>query len=244
MKRLIFGISGLAALVVILLALEPPRSEDAALERVERLARNTARDGHWPSISVAFVAPGEIIWAESFGAADIASGRAMTPQTPMPIGSISKVIVGLTAAVEADAGRFDLDAPLKAAWPDAPDTVAALTFRQLANHKSGLRDSVSGYDGAAYAQNTLTHPTPLKDFLESYLSPEGGLFESGTVGVTPPGAAYAYSNVGAALAALALAEGADTPFRSLSRARAGAPGSERRALGCRGSAAKHARDAL
>ncbi|MEM1237181.1 MAG: serine hydrolase domain-containing protein [Pseudomonadota bacterium] len=226
MKRLYFILRALllAFLVAgIVFYIQLPRSEEAALSRIDRLARNTTADGHWPAISIAFVAPGEILWQRSYGSADIANARPMTPETPMPIGSISKVIIGLTAAEEARADRFDLDAPLSDHWPDLPPQLGAASFRQLGNHSSGLRDSARGYDLAAYAQNTLTHPEPLRDYLENYLFEGGSHFEPDTVGVTPAGATYAYSNVGAALAADILARAANTDFAALSQRNALTP---------------------
>lgn len=168
-------------------------------------------------MSLAFVAPGRVISAESYGFADIETARAMTPATPMPIGSISKVIIGAAAAVEADAGRLDLDAPISTYWPDAPDALSGVTFRHLATHTGGIRDSEAGYEGQAYAQGTLTHPVPLGRFLTDYLTPSGAHYAAGTVGVTEPGAVHAYSNVGAALAAHILAETTGTPFALLTQ---------------------------
>ncbi|MEM9438692.1 MAG: serine hydrolase domain-containing protein [Pseudomonadota bacterium] len=220
MRRLFLILTALIAAAFLFFTLEPPRSEEAALARVERLARNTTEAGHWPALSVAYVAPGEVIWAESFGQADIATARAMTPETPMPIGSISKVIIGLAAALEAEDG-FDLDAPLADYWPSVPETVGSVTFRQLATHTGGIADTERGYEGAAYAQNTLRHPTALADYLESYLTQEGTLFEP--TAITAPGTAQVYSNVGAALAAQALAEATGTDFASLSQNRVLAP---------------------
>ncbi|MEM6727466.1 MAG: serine hydrolase domain-containing protein [Pseudomonadota bacterium] len=209
-----------AAISVYLL--EAPRSEAAALDRVERLAGNTVRDGHWPSLSVAYVAPGEVLWTQSFGLADIDAERPMTPDTVMPIGSISKVIIGLTAAVEAAAGRFDVDASLEAYWPDVPGPAASLTFRQLATHTSGLRDTDTVYEEAGYAWGTLTHPVPLKAFLISALTPGGALYSEATFGAAP-GETRQYSNIGAGLAAQALAEATGVPFEDLTRRNVLAP---------------------
>ena len=213
MRRLTLWLMMLAGLFAVTAALQVPWSEQRALERLDRLARNTVADGHFPALSVAYVAPGEVLWAQSYGMADIESGRAMTVDTPMPIGSISKVIIGLTAAVEAKAGRFDPDAALSRYWSDAPESVADLTFKELATHTSGLRDTDRGYEEAAYAQGVLTHPTALEPFLLSYLAPEGALFEEAAFG---EGSAYEYSNVGAALAALALEKAQGTDFATLS----------------------------
>ncbi|MEO1796548.1 MAG: serine hydrolase domain-containing protein [Pseudomonadota bacterium] len=213
MRRVVRSLLIVVLLLLGLWVVEAPRSEEAALERVARLAENAVRDGHFPSLSVAWVAPGEVIWAESCGLADAADGRAMTPSTPMPIGSISKVLIGQAAAQEAVAGRFDLDAPLGTYWADAPPTVAQMTFRALATHTSGLRDTEAGYEEAAYHFGALTHPVALEDFLTAYLTPGGALYSGD---VLPEPGAHGYSNVGAALAAHALSQATGTPFDELS----------------------------
>ena len=213
MKRRAVWLILLVGVLAVAAALQIPWSEERALKRIDRIAKNTVEDGHWPSISLAYVAPGEVLWAQSYGMADIDGGRAMTADTPMPIGSISKVIIGLTAAIEAQAGRFDPNAPLSSYWPDAPGSVADLTFTQLATHTSGLRDTDRGYEEAAYAQGVLTHPTALEPFLLTYLEPEGALFDGAAFG---EGGEYEYSNVGAAIAALALEKAQGTDFATLS----------------------------
>ncbi|MBX9884275.1 MAG: beta-lactamase family protein [Novosphingobium sp.] len=78
------------------------------------------------------------------GTADQLSGRAVTPDDPVRIASISKLVTALGVMRLVDAGVLDLDRdiadylgwPLRhPAFPDRP-----ITLRQLLSHRSGLTD--------------------------------------------------------------------------------------------------------
>lgn len=78
------------------------------------------------------------------GAAGEAEALAFTPQTPMPMASLSKMAVALTAQRLAATRRIDLDADIRQrfspalvhpAYPDSP-----ICLRHLLMHVSGLRD--------------------------------------------------------------------------------------------------------
>jgi CubicO group peptidase (beta-lactamase class C family) len=50
-----------------------------------------------PGVSIAFFDNGQIVWAESYGVADVKTGRPVTPETLFQAGSISKPIAALGA---------------------------------------------------------------------------------------------------------------------------------------------------
>ncbi len=92
------------------------------------------------------------VTARAEGAAELAPDgsirRPLTPETPVRIASISKVVVALAILRLADAGRLDLDADASRALgrplrnPAHPHT--PVTIRQLLRHESSLSDS-GGY---------------------------------------------------------------------------------------------------
>jgi len=92
---------------------------------------------------VAFTRGGES-GAFAEGIADPRSGRAITPDDPARIASISKTIVAIGVMKLVEAGRVDLDGDVSArlgwplrnpAFPDRP-----ITLRQLLSHTSSIRD--------------------------------------------------------------------------------------------------------
>ncbi|MEL6702425.1 MAG: hypothetical protein AAFO58_12230, partial [Pseudomonadota bacterium] len=83
LKTLLLGLIALLATTAVMIAalvwLETPKDREAALARIDRMATRMTEAGHWPAVSLAAVAPGEVIWLKSYGMADIATDRAMTP---------------------------------------------------------------------------------------------------------------------------------------------------------------------
>jgi CubicO group peptidase (beta-lactamase class C family) len=97
---------------------------------------------------VAFDRDGEIgSFAE--GLADPAAGRAVTPDDPVRIASISKLVVAVGVMKLVEEGRLDLDADVSRwlGWslrnPSFPDR--PITLRQLLSHTSSVRDFEDQY---------------------------------------------------------------------------------------------------
>ena len=65
-----------------------------------------------PGMAVVIVKGDQIVYSKSYGRAD-PSGRPMTPQTPIIIGSITKPITALAVMQLVEAGKVELDAPVQ-----------------------------------------------------------------------------------------------------------------------------------
>jgi Beta-lactamase len=63
-----------------------------------------------PSVAVAVVADGAILWEEAFGFEDVASRRRATPHSRYAIGSVSKPFTATVIMVLAERGEIDLSA--------------------------------------------------------------------------------------------------------------------------------------
>lgn len=83
------------------------------------------------------------------GLADRRAGRAITPDDPMRVASVSKMVTALTVLRLVEQGKLDLDAdvatwlgwPLRnPAFPDRP-----ITLRQLLSHTGSVRDEGENY---------------------------------------------------------------------------------------------------
>ena len=211
--------------VAAYLALRAPTDHDARIALVQDLAERGVSRGYWPGLMWAEVAPGRIVTSGAVGFADIAAGRPMTTETTMPIGSISKVIVGLSAAQAIRDGALDPHAPLTSYLTvpvDAPDGQSR-TFAHLATHTAGIIDTDAGYEEQGYHFGSTAHPILLKEFLAGYLGREGELYSAANFGPWAPGSRYEYSNVGAALAAQAVEDATGTAFADYSRGVVAAP---------------------
>ena len=94
-----------------------------------------------PGIALGIVQEGEIAHLQGFGAAD-SSGRAVTPQTPFYIGSLTKSFTALAVMQLVEAGKIDLDAPVQTYLPwfelADKDASAKITVRNLLNQTSGM----------------------------------------------------------------------------------------------------------
>lgn len=99
-------------------------------------------------VAVAFNATGEAgHWAE--GTADPSTGRRVTPEDPVRIASVSKLVVAIGVMKLAEQGALDLDEDVSRYldWPlrnpnflDQP-----ISLRMLMSHTSGLRDGDDAY---------------------------------------------------------------------------------------------------
>lgn len=100
-------------------------------------------DNSIPSISVAVVRRGEIIWEEGFGLADRENRIPATPQTMYYMASISKLITATSVMMLRERNKLNLDHPVNDYLGTAsltsplwnPDQA---TVKRLATHTSGL----------------------------------------------------------------------------------------------------------
>ena len=151
-------------------ALKP---SDAAVE-TRAMLEAFVEDAKVPGMSVAIAVNGNIVFSEAFGMADIESGMLATPQTRFRIASISKSLTGTAAALLAERGELDLEAPISTYLPDYPAVGQSITPMQLATHMSGIRH----YKSREEIGSTHHYPT-LQSALEIFAE-DDLLFEPGT----------------------------------------------------------------
>lgn len=94
-----------------------------------------------PGMTLGVVEDGQIVHLQGFGVAD-SSGRAVTPQTPFYIGSVTKSFTALAVMQLVEAGKIVLDAPVQIYLPwfelADKDASAKITVRNLLNQTSGI----------------------------------------------------------------------------------------------------------
>jgi CubicO group peptidase (beta-lactamase class C family) len=157
-----------------------PAPESLARE-LSGLVRAAQAEWPAPSISAAVAHKGEIVWGETLGVADAASGEEATPDHQYRIGSITKTFTAVAIMQLRDAGKLDLEDPLDMHVPGAPHRP---TIRRLLSHSSGLQREPPGdvWETMRFAVGD--------EFLESVAEAEQ---------VLAPGAHFHYSNLAFAL---------------------------------------------
>ncbi|MER6280212.1 serine hydrolase domain-containing protein [Streptomyces sp900105245] len=106
------------------------RQLDTSVERV-------VREANVPGVTVGIWTPGQPDYVRSFGVADKASGRKMTPDLFMRIGSETKTFTVTALLQLADQGKVGLDDPI-GRYVDGVPNGDRITLRQLAGMRSGL----------------------------------------------------------------------------------------------------------
>ncbi|MGE0045325.1 MAG: serine hydrolase domain-containing protein [Hyphomonadaceae bacterium] len=161
------------------------------------------RDGG-PGVMAAVMRDGEMLWSGAAGLADLESGRALSEDTPMRIGSVSKTITATIALRLAERGLLDLEGDVRTLVPEltAP-TAGAITPRLLAAHLAGVRH----YDFANYldANNVYYYPA-LSDALAR---------TAGDPLAHQPGEAFLYSSLGYNILGVAAERAANASFGEL-----------------------------
>lgn len=192
-------------------------------------------------MAVAVFDADSIQFAEAFGWADREAHSPYTVETVQPVASVSKTLIGYSLVRAAELGHLNLDEPVASylpfdfCHPRHPEI--PITFRHLATHTAGIKDT-DYYDrsyvfahpipplqeelgfglmrvfvGQAIERYNANQQMPVESFLARLYSPEGEWYERGNFTRDRPGKDALYSNMGAALAALALERAVGVPYR-------------------------------
>jgi CubicO group peptidase (beta-lactamase class C family) len=116
--------------------------DPAYARRVERARTSVAAmldERRIPGLAVAVAVGGRIAWSEGVGYADRERGVPACADTQFRIQSVSKPITAAAMARLVESGALDLDAPIRTWVPDLPQPLGAVTPRQLASHRAGVR---------------------------------------------------------------------------------------------------------
>ena len=124
-----------------------------------------------PGMTMAVVRDGEVVYLGAAGYRDAEAKLPATVQTPYYIASSTKSFTGMAAAVLAEQGRLDLDAPITRYLPELrlpPPLVAdSVTMRRLLTHTISFvnrpvvwRTAYSGQHSPELLVALLAHSTP------------------------------------------------------------------------------------
>ena len=166
-----------AATLAIAAAAAVPFAQAPGFSAVRSLITARLQTESIPSVAVAVVRDGRIIWEEAFGFADQERRILATPRTPYYVASITKTFTGAALTLLAERGRLDLDRPVNSYLGRAKVhsplwNASEATVRRMANHMAGLttydRDCRSGQRDCSMEATIeryaiLVHP-PGRDF--------------------------------------------------------------------------------
>jgi serine beta-lactamase-like protein LACTB len=116
-----------------------PTGVQHAIDRSRALIGAKQIEHRFPGIAAAVAVGGRIVWSEGFGWSDLEQRVPASPLTRFRLGSVSKVFCAVAAAVLAERGTLNLDAPIQRYVADFPVKPWPITARQLAGHQAGIR---------------------------------------------------------------------------------------------------------
>lgn len=162
----------------------------------------------YPSLSVAVVRDGEIVYLNALGLEDISEKKKATSQTQYNVASVTKVFTASLVVMLHERGVLDLDQPVVKYLPGdvsistTPEVGAKITLRQLASHTSGLPRGVPGRVQSVDGWYELEPQRLYRHLADVEMESD-------------PGTEELYSNLGFGLLGHALERAADKPFDQL-----------------------------
>jgi CubicO group peptidase (beta-lactamase class C family) len=115
-------------------------------ERIDNYITEQMNELDIPGVAIGIVRGDEIVYVQGYGVADN-EGRAMTPDTPFLIASLSKSFTAVGVMQLVEDGKIDLDAPVQTylPWFQVADKNAssAITVRHLLHQSSGFDERES-----------------------------------------------------------------------------------------------------
>ncbi|HZG68401.1 MAG TPA: serine hydrolase domain-containing protein, partial [Herpetosiphonaceae bacterium] len=117
------------------------RTSAPYVANIDAFVRDQVERHGIPGLSLALVDGDQIVHLGGYGKAD-QTGRAVTPQTPFVVASVSKPMTALAVMQLVEAGTVELDAPVQRYLPTFrvadPVASAQITVRHLFQHTSGI----------------------------------------------------------------------------------------------------------
>jgi len=109
---------------------------------IDRYVRTYLAETGLPGATVTVTKGNRTLYAAGYG--HTADGARMTKRTPVPIASMSKSFTALAVLQLVEAGKVDLDRPVRRYLPEfrmADPRAARITVRQVLDQTSGMADS-------------------------------------------------------------------------------------------------------
>lgn len=168
---------------------------------IDSMAERLLISTHAPSLSVAVVENGTVVFTRGYGTASLAQGRRADTKTRYVIGSISKQFTAAAVMKLVEAGRIGLDDSVATWFPDLTEA-NAVTVRELLTHTSGYHD----YFPLDYVRSELLVPRSPVEIVERYARLPLDF---------PSGTNWSYTNTGYMLLAQIVERASGRPYCSV-----------------------------
>jgi CubicO group peptidase (beta-lactamase class C family) len=116
----------------------PPAPPPPAGETLDRYLHYHFKPGH-PGAVVLVAKDGEVRYTRAIGSADVEKKTPLTPQSILPIGSVTKQFTATAILLLAERGELNLDDTIHRFLPAFPHG-DRITLRHLLTHTSGIKD--------------------------------------------------------------------------------------------------------
>lgn len=200
-----------------------------AKDSLRRQFSELQKQGYFNGVGVAISDTSGTLYSKGFGFQDIQDKSAYTLQTIQTIGSVSKTFIGLALLKAQELGKLHLDDDASNYLPFTlrnPNYLQdKISIRDIATHTSGINDTdaylqhnyiLYGNEKGKYNGDEHMNPPSaaiaMADFLKEVLVKGGKFYSNDVWGNYAPGSKYAYSNFGAATAALIIKKATGLPY--------------------------------
>lgn len=197
--------------------------------------REANKEGELVGFSVAITHKDKVLYNEGFGFSDEKNNKKYLTNTIQNIGSVSKTFLGISLLKAQELGKLNLDdsinkyLPFKVVNPNFPNT--PITIRQLATHSSSINDYENNYLRAFILEKDkldedevpFSHfqkpdkRISLLEFLEACFSKSGKWYTDKMFSKNKPGSVFQYTNFGADLCGLIIAEAVGMPYKEFTK---------------------------
>jgi CubicO group peptidase (beta-lactamase class C family) len=184
--------------------------ENPDLLAIRKDVSELVASGEIPSMAIAVVSRGRVVWNEAVGFADRASGRLATPRTAYLVGSMSKSIMATGTLTLVERGLVGLDDPVA---PALARRGLAIREYETNGRPIRLRDLLDMRAGLPHGWMTLPRAGPPDS------AAAARYFGLMARSVFPPGEVYHYSNFSLSVPAAVIEGLTDTPFADYTRRR-------------------------
>jgi CubicO group peptidase (beta-lactamase class C family) len=171
-----------------------------------------------PGFAITIIKDNQIQFEKGFGFANKETKSLFTPETIIPIGSVSKTFIGFSVMKAIDLGYFTMETdintilPFKIVNPHQPNKI--VTIKSLVTHTSGLIDDEKNY---IQAYNEGKKPNlELSQFVKEYYLPNGKFYAKTNFDKSEK-STYSYSNIASALTAYLIEIKANMPFADFTK---------------------------
>ena len=166
MKPFLLLAAAFLVLASSLSAKEPPPKE--ALADIDPVIEQALKTYQVPGVAVAVVAGDEVVLAKGYGFRDVEKKVPVTPETQMPIASMTKQFTVAALGTLVRQGKLDWDKPVREYLPDFrlnnEYATAHATVRDLVTHRIGLPRHDFVWDGSDLSREQLFHRLPYLPF--------------------------------------------------------------------------------